>query len=129
MHQILALKRLKCVRRLHDIKLRLRGSLHNVAVDHLDEDHCAVVRHNVKGLGLDIGVGVCAPAQQVLVRLRIRSSLGLLRNRLDGLGAIDRLLGAHHSGETARIDPVSNHSTEGSNGTYVDLSQFMMKIG
>lgn len=106
----------------------LRRSLHNVAVDHLDEDHCPVVCHDVEGLGLDIGVGVCAPAQKVLVHLGIWSSLSLLRNRLDGLGAIDRLLGAHHGGETARMNPVSNHSTEGSNGTYVDLSQFMMKI-
>lgn len=80
--------------------------LHNVTVDHLNENHSPVVGHDVEGLGLDISVGVCAPAQNFLVDLAEGSGLSLLRHRLDSIWAIDRLLGAHDGGETVRIESV-----------------------
>lgn len=80
--------------------------LHNVTVDHLNENHSSVVSHDVEGLGLDIGVRVCAPAQNLLVHVGERGGLGLLRHRLDSLWAIDRLLGAHDGRETVRIESV-----------------------
>jgi hypothetical protein len=106
----------------------MKEFLHNVTVDNLDEHHCPIVGHDVEGLGLDIGVRVCAPAQNLLIHIGEGSGLGLLRNRLDSLWAIDRLLGAHYGGETARIESVSNHNKERSIGTYVDLSQFIISI-
>lgn len=88
------------------------SSLHNVAVDDLNEHHRPVVGHDVEGLGFHIGVGVCAPAQNVLVHFGKGSGLGLLRNRLEGLWAIDGLLGAHHGGETTHMKSVSVTTTE-----------------
>lgn len=103
-------------------------SLHDVAVNNLNENQGPVVGHDVEGLGFDIGVRVCAPAQNLLVHIREGSCLGLLRNRLNSLRAIDRLLSAHHGGETARMKiGQRNHNREGF-GTYVDFSQFMISI-
>lgn len=101
-------------------------SLHDVAVNNLNENQGPVVGHDVEGLGFDIGVRECAPAQNLLVHIREGSCLGLLRNRLKSLRAIDRLLGAHHGGETARMEIGQwNHNREG-HGTYVDFNQFMV---
>lgn len=67
----------------------------NVAVDDLNEDQVTIVRHDVKGLGLDIGKLLSLPFQVLLGHNRVRSLGGLLGNRLDRLRAIDGLLRAH----------------------------------
>ena len=72
----------------------------DVAVNDLGHDQSAVVGHDGKGLGLDIGVLVGAPAQVVLVQLGIGSAFGLTGNGANGAGAVFGLLSANGVCET-----------------------------
>lgn len=82
----------------------------NVAVDHLNENQGPVVCHDVESLCLHIRVLVCLPSQVVLGQDGVGSLSGLLSDRLDGLGAVDRLLRAHRRGEAALFGSVLTSS-------------------
>ena len=69
-------------------------SLRNVGVDDLGKGELATVRHQVEALRLDAGRLHGRPFQVISGGFGIRSGLGLLSNRPDGLGAVDRLFGA-----------------------------------
>lgn len=74
-------------------------SLRNVRVDDLGKGELAAVRHEVEALRLDASRLHGLPFQVILGGLGIGSRLGLLGDRLDSLGAVDRLLGAGDIGQ------------------------------
>ena len=78
---------------------------HDVAVDDLDHDQGAIVGHDIKGLGLHIGILVGAPPKVILGELRVGYllRLGLLGDGSDGVGAIDGFLSACDTGETKTV--------------------------
>ena len=78
-----------------------RRNLRNVRVDDLGKGELAAVRHKVKALRLNASRLHGMPFQVVPGDLGVRGSLGLLSDRLDGLGAVDRLLGTGDIGQTA----------------------------
>lgn len=73
---------------------------HDIAVNDLYHDQSAVIGHDIESLGFDIGVLVSPPTQVILCHFGITSSLGLLSNGLDRIGAILWLLGASNTGQT-----------------------------
>ena len=94
-------KKEKSAIRNRDDRKESHGSLlHDVAVDDLNHDQSAVVGHDIEGLSLDIGILIGTPPQILPGQFGITSSLGLLSDRLDGLGAIDRFLSASYTGQT-----------------------------
>jgi hypothetical protein len=56
---------------------------------------------HVEGLGLDTGRVHSRPFQVLLPQLGVRRLVGLLRHGLDGIGAIDGLLGAGYMSKPA----------------------------
>lgn len=74
-------------------------SLRNVRVDNLGKSELATVRHEVEALRLDASRLHGGPFQVISGGYGIGSGLGLLGDRLDGLGAIDRLLGTGNIGQ------------------------------
>lgn len=75
------------------------GILRNVRVDDLGKGELAAVRHEVKALRLDASGLHGLPFQVILGGFGIGSRLGLLGDRPDSLGAVDRLLGAGDIGQ------------------------------
>jgi hypothetical protein len=104
----------------------------NVAVDDLHHDQIATVGHDIKGLSLNIGILISAPPQVVLGQLGIGGLLGLLGDRLNGLGAIDGLLSARNTCEAtySMVNQYGRYYTSKRDKigevAYVDLSQFIM---
>lgn len=100
----------------------------------MDHGQHTVVGHDVEGLRLDIGVLVGAPFEVVLGQFPIRGLLGLLRDRLDGIGAIDGLTGACDVGNAKLADISKSISPKRADawlggGTHVCFNQFMMGYG
>jgi hypothetical protein len=71
----------------------------NVAMDDLAQGVVSTFRHDVEALGLNAGVAQGLPLQVRVGEFGEGRLLGLLGYRLDGRGAIDRLLGARNIGE------------------------------
>lgn len=94
----------------------------------MDHGQYAVVGHDVESLRLDIGVLVGSPFEVVLDQFPKRDLLRLLRDRLDGTGAIDGLPGACDVGNANLADVSDAQRGECGLGgrTYVCFNQFMM---
>lgn len=78
-----------------------RGTAHirNIAIDDLEKSDVAVLAKDVDGLGLDRRRVHGLPLQVLTLDLGEGRLLGLDGDRLDGLGAIDGLLGAGDIGQ------------------------------
>lgn len=101
--------------------------LRNVVVDDLQKRQIAIVTHSVKGLRLDRGVLRSLPFHILLLQLCVRSGLGLLGNGLDGLRAVDGLLGTGNSCQTDDNPDISSTTlcAPESKKPYVCLIQFI----
>jgi hypothetical protein len=73
----------------------------DIAVNDLCQAKPSLIRMHVEGLGLDTGRVHSRPFQVLLPQLGVRRLVGLLRYGLDGIGAIDGLLGAGYMSKPA----------------------------
>lgn len=85
------------------VELHRCARTEDVVVDNLEEANVASVRVEVEGLGLNVGVVECLPLQILLGQLGEGRVACVLSNRLDGLRAVDGLLGTGDGGQPARL--------------------------